>query len=156
MTLAAVVLLISNTGRLNSALSDSPGHGRVVPTATDRHFLEQGIPNGTGGISSIFTDHLDTEAIRPSWVLADELHRRAKVSGTLGYALFTYIISAENWDVNAKETHEEFVHTRQLVSAAPVYLLLLPKYCLLRGRTANSTKAPIAFYDLHCRFFAVI
>lgn len=59
-------MLISNTGRLNSAFSDSPGHGRVVPTATDRHFLEQGIPNGTGGISSIFTDHLDTEAIRPS------------------------------------------------------------------------------------------
>lgn len=59
-------LLICNTGRLNSALSDSPGHGRVVPTATDRHFWEQGAPNGTAGISSIFTYHLDTEATRPS------------------------------------------------------------------------------------------
>lgn len=66
ITLAAVVLLICNTGRLNSLLNDSHGHGRVVPTAADRHFLEQGIPNGTGGISSIFKDHLGTEAIQPS------------------------------------------------------------------------------------------
>lgn len=56
-----MVLLVCNTGRLNSVLSESHGHGRVVPTATDRHFWEQGIPNGTGGISSIFKDHLGAE-----------------------------------------------------------------------------------------------
>lgn len=66
VTLPAVVLLVCNTGRLNSVLSDSHGHGRVVPTATDRHFWELGIPNGTRGISSIFKDHLGTEAIQPS------------------------------------------------------------------------------------------
>lgn len=47
-------------------MSDSRGHGTVFPTVTDRHFWEQGLPNGTVGISSIFKDHLGTEAIQPS------------------------------------------------------------------------------------------
>lgn len=67
-------------------------------------------------------------------MVADGLHRRAKVSVTLEYGLFTHFISAQTWDVNAKkESHKEFIHARQLVPAGAVYLLLLPKYCLLPG-----------------------
>lgn len=88
ITLAAVVLLICNTGRLNSVSSDSHGHGRVVPAATDRHFWEQGIPNGTAGISSIFKDHLGQSA--EQGVVADGLHRWAKVSVTLDCLHISY------------------------------------------------------------------
>lgn len=80
-------------------------------------------------------------------MVADGLHRWAKVSVTLEYRLFTRFISAENWDVNAKDSYKEFIHARQLVPAGAVYLLL-PKYC--RGRissdcTANTTEAPVNF-----------
>lgn len=60
-TLAAVIVLACETGLLNSPSGDSHGHGRVVPTAADGHFWELGIPNGTGGISSIFKAHLGAE-----------------------------------------------------------------------------------------------
>lgn len=62
-------------------------------------------------------------------MVAHGLHRRAKVSVPLEYILFTRFISAENWDVNAKDPYEEFIHA-QLVPADAVYLFLLPKYCL--------------------------
>lgn len=66
-------------------------------------------------------------------MVADGLHRWAKVSITLEYRLFTHFILAENWDVNAKDSHKEFIHARQLVPAGAVYLFLLPNYCLLPG-----------------------
>lgn len=63
-------------------------------------------------------------------MVAGGLHRRATVSVTLEYGLFTRFKSAENWDVNATDSYKEFI---QLVLAGAVYLFLLPKYCLLPG-----------------------
>lgn len=112
-TLAAVELLVCNTGRLNSVLSDSHGHGRVVPTVTDRHFWEQGIPNGTAGISSIFKDRLRSEAIQPSWGGG---RRTTSLLGRgvcyIGIQIvYTFRIGG-NWDVNAQDSHKEFIHAR--------------------------------------------
>lgn len=66
------------TGRLNSASSDSHGHGRVDPAATGAHLWEQGTPNGTAGISSIFKDNLRNRGHRADqgWRRTD-LHRWA-------------------------------------------------------------------------------
>lgn len=122
-----------NTARLNSVLSDSHGHGRVVPAATDRHFWEQGIPNGTGGISSIFKDHLGTEAIQPSRGGGRRTTSLGQGVYYIGIQIVYTFISTEDWDVNAKDSYKEFIHARQLVPAGAVYLLLLPKYCVLPG-----------------------
>lgn len=130
ITLAAVVLLVCNTGRFNSVLSDSHGHGR----ATDRHFWEQGIPNGTGGISSIFKDHLGTEAIQPSRGGGRRTTSLGQGFYYIGiHIVYTFHIDG-NWDVNAKDSYKEFIHARQLVPVGAVYLLLLPQYCLLPGK----------------------
>lgn len=134
-TLAAVIVLACETGLLNSASGDSHGHGRVVPTATDGHFWEQGIPNGTGGISSIFKAHLGAE-----WGGG----RRTTSSGR---SVGIRIVYTDDWDVNEQEdSSKEIIHARQLVPAGEVYLLL-PKYCCRSSISsdcrANTTEAPI-------------
>lgn len=85
-TLAAVIVL--ETGLLNSASGDSHGHGRVVPTAADGHFWERGIPNGTGGISSIFNAHLGAE------------QGGGGVTTSPGRSDGIRIVYTEDWDVN--------------------------------------------------------
>lgn len=145
------------TGRLNSVSSDSHGHGRVDPAATGTHLWEQGTPNGTGGISSIFKDNLGNRGHRADqgWRRTD-LHRWANGVCYIGIrTVYTSRIGGKkerkkkrNWDVNAKASDEEFIHARQLVPAGAVYLLLPKYYC--RGRTpsdctANTAEAPIHF-----------
>lgn len=101
-----------NTGRLNSILSDSHGHERVVPSVADRRFSEQRLPNGNAGISSIFKDHLRSEAIQPSW-------GGGRRTATLGQGVcyigiqivYTFRIGG-NWDVNAEDSHKESIHVR--------------------------------------------
>lgn len=141
VTSAAVVLLVSNTGRWkNSPSSDSHGHGRFVPTASDRRFWEQGIPNGTGGISSIFKDHLGTEAIQPSQGGGRRTTSLGQAVCSIGIRI---VYTEENGDVNAQE---EFIHARKLVPAGAVYLFLLPRYCDISSVcAANITQAPINF-----------
>lgn len=89
-TLAAVIVLACETGLLNSASGDSHGHGSVVPTAADGHFWEQGIPNGTGGISSIFKAHLGTE------------RGGGRLTTSPGRSVGIRIVYTEDWDVNEK------------------------------------------------------
>lgn len=64
-------------------------------------------------------------------MVADGLHRRAKVLVSVEYRLFTHLVSADIWDVNAKESYKEFIHVRQPVPAGVEYPL--SKYCLLIG-----------------------
>lgn len=44
-----------------ASADSSHGRGRVEPAAAGGHYWELGIPNGTGGISSIFKAHLGAE-----------------------------------------------------------------------------------------------
>lgn len=90
-TLAAVIVLACETGLLNSPSGDSHGHGRVVPTAADGHFWEQGIPNGTGGISSIFKAHLGAE------------RGGGRRTTSPGRSVGIQIVYTEDWDVNEKK-----------------------------------------------------
>lgn len=136
-TLAAVIVLACETGLLNSPSGDSHGHGRVVPTAADGHFWEQGIPNGTGGISSIFKAHLGAEL------------GGGRRTTSPGRSVGIQIVYTEDWDVNEKkDSSKEFIHARQLVPAGEVYLLL-PKYCcgssISSDCRANTAEAPINF-----------
>lgn len=89
-TLAAVNVLACETDLFNSASDDSHGHGRVVPAAADGHFWEQGIPNGTGGISSIFKAHLGAE------------RGGGRRTTSPGRSVGIRIVYTEDWDVNEK------------------------------------------------------
>lgn len=139
----SIVLLVESAGGALSAVIVFPlrrlfetrfhAHGRVVPTAADGHFWEQGTPNGTGEISSILKAHPGAE---PGWWQTDYIpgpQRRDPdcFHGRLGC-----------------EREEEFIHARQLVPAGQVHLLL-PKYFCQSSTSsdcrANTTEAAINF-----------
>lgn len=89
-TLAAVIALACETGLLNSTSCDSRGHGGVVATAADGHFWEQGIPDATGGISSIFKAHLGAE------------RGGGGRTTSPGRSVGIRIVYTEDWDVTEK------------------------------------------------------
>lgn len=149
-TLAAVELLVCNTGRLNSILSDSHGRGRVVPTVSDRHFWEQGIPNGTAGISSIFKDHLRSEAIQPSWGSGRRTTSLGQGVCYIGIQIvYTFRIGG-NWDVNTQDSSRSSYMHDNLCQLVQCIYFCCQNIIHYRGRistncAANTTEARLIF-----------
>lgn len=115
----------------------SHDHGRLVhtQTATDKDFWDQGIPNGTAGIPSIFKDHLGPIFFGRAGVVADGPHRLGHGVGYVG--LFTRFLPAENWDVNAEGVVRGVrIRTASCArrSSIFIYFVLRAKYCSLPGR----------------------
>lgn len=140
-TLAAVGFVSVRSGSLEvgrASADSSHGRGRVDPAAADGHYWELGIPNGTGGISSIFKAHLGAERGGAGRTASPGRERRN-----------ADCLHGGNWDVieggKKGDSSEELVHARQLVPAGEE-CLLLPHDCCGSGTSsdcrANTTEAP--------------